>query len=112
MSYVDLRPYKPKTKKREDVSSVSGGSSAGAESTSGSAFGFLGNLAEAGKEAQGDSSAVIPSITAGNKRDVIEILNILNEKLSRVEERMYRIERSFFEGQRRRRRERYRDEWD
>lgn len=77
MSYVDLRPYKPKAKKEEEVSSVA---SVGSTTTGD----FLANLAEAGKQEQS---------VVSNKDEVIEILNLLNEKLSSVEEKLFRIER-------------------
>ena len=81
MAYVDLRPYKLKVKKKEEVSDTST-----APNTD-----FLGALAGVGQQ----ESSSMQSVTSN--KDVIEILNLLNEKLSRVEEKMYRIERKIDE---------------
>ena len=79
MSYVDLRPYKPKVKRKEpEVSSDT-------EGATGAATGdFFSSFADVGKQEQSTIAA---------KGDVIEILNLLNEKLSSVEEKLFRIER-------------------
>lgn len=87
MAYIDLRPYKPKVKKKEEEVS-----SAGTEPTmSNDATDFLSNLAGVGQEQSSSSS--FSSAVASSKDDVIEILNLLNEKLSRVEEKIHRMER-------------------
>lgn len=112
MAYVDLRPYKPRTKKSKESPSseivdLKKSSTESAFPIDESGFAFLGSLAEAGKEAQSHDrisplTENLPNITSENKSDVIEILNLLNEKLSRVEERIYRMERKLSSERRRR----------
>ena len=95
MAYVDLRPYKPKLKKKEEETST------GIEPImSNDATDFLSNLAGVGEQETSSSSSSFGSTTTSNKDDVIEILNLLNEKLSRVEEKMHRIERKIDEKDR------------
>lgn len=79
MGYIDLRPYKPKEKKESEAEL----------SSSESAGDFLGSLAEAGKQESESEVKGLPEM----KKELLEILNILNDKLSRVEERLYRMER-------------------
>ena len=92
MTYIDLRPYKPRGKKREEsvaetTSSVSAATISAPSATLEQAD-FLANLAGAGKEEIG---------TAAQRADVIEILNLLHEKLTTIEERLFRIERKMEE---------------
>ena len=88
MAYVDLRPYKLKVKKKEEPSTDT---NTGTESSTAPNTDFLGALAGVGQQ----ESSSMQSVTSN--KDVIEILNLLNEKLSRVEEKMYRIERKIDE---------------
>ncbi len=85
MNYVDLRPYKPKEKKKEEAASETAASSSNATLEHAD---FLANLAEAGKEEVSG---------AAQKADMIEILNLLHEKISNIEERLFRIERKLDE---------------
>lgn len=75
MDYIDLRSRKPE-KKEETVASSAGATD--------NPLGFLGGLADAGKEEE--------SLVA-NKRDVIEILNLLHSKISNMEDKLHRIQR-------------------
>lgn len=120
MGYVDLRPYKPRTKRskqeadapaerpktsfrQEDAGYVMFGSE-GAGSTSESATGgsivpdppfafagtqesagdFFSSFAEVGKQ---EGSVAV------EKKDTIELLNILHDKIRSMEEQLHRIER-------------------
>ena len=84
MDYVDLRPRVKK--KIEELIESSSTDSAPASGD------FFSNFAEVGKNEQ--------SIVT-NKDDMMDLLNLLNEKLSTVEEKLYRIERKLEERERR-----------
>ncbi len=93
MAYVDLRPYKPKKKKTalEDTNadtSASVGSDTNVESDFFSNLAGIGDTSASTSASQGFSSTIVSS-----KDDVIEILNLLHEKLSKIEDKIYRMER-------------------
>ncbi|MBU2496501.1 MAG: hypothetical protein KJ767_00380 [Nanoarchaeota archaeon] len=99
MAYVDLRPFKPKKKKTvlEDAN-ADASTSVGTSTDTNVESDFFSNLAGVGDTSASASTGTsasqgFSSTAVSSKDDVIEILNLLHEKLSKIEDKIYRMER-------------------